>query len=66
LINKFTDQFCGHVGNVFFAGMQSGTEVAVETVNAVEVNVTVDVCFKKFGRTAVKIGLRKMRLPAMG
>jgi hypothetical protein len=51
---------------VDFTGLQVAEELNVTTVKAVEVDVTVDVCFKNVGRTACKMVLRKIRLPATG
>lgn len=47
-------------------GLQAATEVEVLMANAVNVTVDVDVCFKNGGRTAFKMGLKKMRFPATG
>ena len=39
-------------------GLHVGTELDVTTVKAVDVAVTVEVCFKNVGRTAFKMVLR--------
>jgi hypothetical protein len=43
-----------------------GTEVDVVTVKAVDVAVTVEVCFKNAGSAACKIVLKKIRFPGRG